>query len=175
VRGTCREDGNGRFSNGRPGETVTIPDGSTDAAMTPFHVDRGKHFIHERFGGHKIIDAAGIASNIEFTRFPVPKDTDHQGTNDLPGLVRAADLIGQLADPNYLRKLPALYGEFAETGANEKLGYKNPGDLRRGYAGFFWNVVTPYIKDGLRYLRATQEGKQWIANLYSHVFSVEHE
>jgi hypothetical protein len=34
--------------------------------------------------------------------------------------------------------------------------------------------VTPYIVDGLRYLRVTQEGKQWIANLYAHVSAKEH-
>jgi hypothetical protein len=26
----------------------------------------------------------------------------------------------------------------------------------------------------LRYLRVTQEGQQWIANLYANVFSMEH-
>jgi hypothetical protein len=26
----------------------------------------------------------------------------------------------------------------------------------------------------LRYLRVTQEGQQWIANLYANVFSIEH-
>jgi hypothetical protein len=28
-------------------------------------------------------------------------------------------------------------------------------------------------RDALGYLRVTQEGKQWIANLYAHVFSEE--
>ena len=42
------------------------------------------------------------------------------------------------------------------------------------YPGFFWQVVTPYIGDGLRYLRVTQEGKKWIANLFAHVFAEEH-
>jgi hypothetical protein len=90
-------------------------------------------------------------------------------------LVRAADLIGQLADPNYLRKLPALYYEFQETGVNKHLGYGSPLDLRRNYPQFYWNMVNSYIQDGLRYLRVTQEGKQWIANLYAHVFSSEHK
>jgi len=36
-------------------------------------------------------------------------------------------------------------------------------------------VVTPYIQDGLRYLRGTETGKQWIANLYAHVFAMEHD
>ena len=28
--------------------------------------------------------------------------------------------------------------------------------------------------DALRYLRVTQEGQQWIANLYANVFAMEH-
>jgi hypothetical protein len=130
--------------------------------------------VRERFGGHDIIDAEVVAVNVERTRFPIPDDCDHQGTADYPGLVRAADLIGQLADPHYLRKLPALYYEFEETGMNARLGYTSPADLRHHYPTFFWNVVHRYIQDGLRHLRVTQAGKQWIANLYAHVFSMEH-
>ncbi|MGB6659737.1 MAG: metal-dependent phosphohydrolase, partial [Xanthobacteraceae bacterium] len=42
------------------------------------------------------------------------------------------------------------------------------------YPDFFWKTVRPYIGDALRYLRVTQEGQQWIANLYANVFSMEH-
>jgi hypothetical protein len=34
---------------------------------------------HERFGGHAIIDAANIATNIELTRFPVPRTPTTRG------------------------------------------------------------------------------------------------
>ena len=44
-------------------------------------------------------------------------------------LVRAADLIGQLGDPHYLRKANALYYEFEEVGMNKQLGYTSPADL----------------------------------------------
>jgi hypothetical protein len=47
--------------------------------------------------------------------------------------------------------------------------------MRRDYAKFYWEVVSPYIQDALAYLRVTQEGKQWVANLHSHVFDIEHE
>ncbi|ALG68046.1 Npun_R2479 family HD domain-containing metalloprotein [Beggiatoa leptomitoformis] len=174
VRGICRDDKDGYYTTGIRNEMAQLPAGSTDAAMSPYHVDRGKLFIRERFGGNSVIDAEVIAANIELTRFPVPNDTDHQNTSSYPGLVRAADLIGQLADPNYLRKLPALFYEFQETGINEKLNYTSPNDLRTSYPAFYWDMVSHYIQDGLRYLRVTQEGKQWIANLYSHVFSSEH-
>jgi hypothetical protein len=174
VRGVCRDDQDGFYTIGAPGQTVTLPPGATDASLTPYHVDRGKLFVHERFGGHNIIDADIIAANIELTRFPVPEDSDYQETGDYPGLVRAADLIGQLADPHHMRKFPALFYEFVETGTSIRLGYKTPGDLRDAYPAFYWNVVNRYIQDGVRHLRVTQEGKQWIANLYSHVFAVEH-
>ena len=65
---------------------ITLPPGATDASLTPYHIDRGKLFIRERFGGHHLIDAEVIAANIERTRFPVPDDSDHQGTADYPGL-----------------------------------------------------------------------------------------
>ena len=35
-------------------------------------------------------------------------------------------------------------------------------------------MVQPYILDALRYLRVTQEGQQWVANLYANVFLMEH-
>jgi len=175
VRGVCRGDRNGVYTTGLDEQTITLSPGASDAALTPYHVDRGKHFVRERFGGHTIIDAEVVAANIERTRFPVPLDGDHHGTDDYPGLVRAADLIGQLASPSHMRKLPALFYEFEETGVNAALGYNNPDDLRASYPSFFWQVVTPYIQDGIRHLRVTQTGKQWIANLHAHVFAVEHD
>ncbi len=116
-----------------------------------------------------------IKRNIELTRFPIPKESDHQDTINYPGLVRGADLIGQLSDPRYLKKVSALFYEFEETRFNEKVGYKSPGDLRKNYHKFYWNGVYPYIKDALRYLTLTQQGKQIVANLYSNVFVVEHD
>ncbi|MDM8544992.1 Npun_R2479 family HD domain-containing metalloprotein [Candidatus Venteria ishoeyi] len=174
IRGICQQDGAGIYATGIDEGMVTLPAGATDAALSPYHVDRGKLFIRERFGGNPYVDAESIAANIELTRFPVPDDTDHQNTCSYPGLVRAADLIGQMADPHYIRKLPALYYEFEETGVNQRLNYHSPQDLKRDYPAFYWNMVNHYIQDGLSYLRVTQEGKQWIANLYSHVFAAEH-
>lgn len=174
VKGVCRADDGRRCATGRGDDMVGLPPGSTDASLTPYHIDRGITFIHERFGGHDVIDAEVIAQAIELTRFPTPEDSDCPETGDFRGLVRAADLIGQMADPNYLRKLPALFREFEETGMNDRLGYKDADDLRRNYPDFFWNVVHRYIGDALGHLAVTQEGRQWTANLYAHVFATEH-
>jgi hypothetical protein len=88
--------------------------------------------------------------------------------------VRAADLIGQLGDPDHMRRLTGLYHELVETGTARRLGFSNAADLAEDYPVFFWNKAQPYLKDALRYLQLTQEGKQWIANIHSHVFAVEH-
>ena len=56
----------------------------------------------------------------------------------------------------------------------EQLGYKSPTDVAEHYPKFFWEKVEPYIGDALQHLARTVEGKQWIANLYAHVFVEEH-
>ena len=175
VRGICRGDGDGSYVANLAGDKVSLPEGATDASLTPYHVSRSKLFVRERFTKALVgLDIATIEANIEHSRFPVPEDEQHESTNDFPGLVRAADLIGQLADINYLRKLPALFSEFCETGISNKLKYNSAADLRANYPDFFWKTVRPYIGDALRYLGVTQEGQQWIANLYANVFSMEH-
>jgi hypothetical protein len=176
VRGICRGDTDGHYVTNIDGDMVSIPDGATDAALTPYHVARSKVFVRERFGkvALVVINTEEIEANIEHTRFPVPENEQHAMTDDFPGLLRAADLIGQLADINYLRKTAALFNEFRETGMSEKLKYKSAADLRANYPHFFWQVVQPFIGDALRHLRVTQNGQQWIANLYANVFSTEH-
>lgn len=178
VRGVCRRDSNGLYATGIGEEMVAISPEGTDAALAPYHVDRSKQFVYERFGGHLLdgtkIDVEVLASYIEMTRFPAPNTDAYKDTRSYGGLARAADYIGQLGDPDYRRKTPALFYEFEEIGRNQEYGYQQPGDLRATFASFYWGVVSPYIQDALRYLRQTQEGQEWIARLYALVFAVEH-
>src|SRR5207248_4677676 len=123
------------------------------------------------------IDAPRIARAIEYTRFPyAPSPSNGDDLNEEEGmLLRAADLIGQLGDPNYLRKSNALFYEFDEIGLNKKLGYKTPADVVYKYPQFYWNNVAPQIQTAIRYLNITSSGRQWIANLHSNVFRAERE
>jgi len=175
VRGVCNGDRAGEYVIDAAGNTVAAPPGASDAFLTPYHVERGKIFVRERFGALSVFDTERVCLGLELTRFPVPDDSDSKDTEGMAGLVRAADLIGQLADPNYLRKINRLFAEFQETGANAQLGYTNPAELAAGYPAFFWGAVHPYIEDGLGYLQVTQGGKQWIANLYAQLFATEHQ
>ena len=175
VRGICRDDKQGRYVTGKDFKTVELPEGATDASLTPYHIDRGMLFVRERFAKNRHIDVEVICANIEYTRFPVPAENEAKSKTDYPELLRASDLMGQLADPNYMRKISALFAEFAETGITSKLGYNSSASLRAAYPKFFWSVVTPYIGDALSNLQMTQEGKLWVANLYSHVFAEEHK
>jgi hypothetical protein len=176
VKGVCAADNGYTLATGIGKKTVEFPQGTTDAQLAPYHIDRSKRFVLERFG-NKVLDASGdlldakrIASYIEMTRFPIPDGDQYKDTSGFAGLVRAADFIGQLADPNRLQKCTALFYEFDELGLNDKLGYKTPGDLRDCNAKFYWDIVRPYVKDALNYLKVTHDGKQWIANLQSNVF-----
>ena len=130
----------------------------------------------EGFGkiGLSQINSGQIEANIEHTRFPVPQDEEHAN-----GRSSRASTCSGSNRPARRHKLSAqdvrvVYG-VPRNRDDEKLKYNSPADLRANYPQFFWQVVRPYIKDALRYLRVTQEGKQWIANLYANVFSTEHK
>lgn len=177
LRGICRQDSvrESLYTTGSDYEMIYLWPEASDASLTPYHVDRSKRFVAENFGGYPQIDIAAVQQNIELTRFPVPQDLEHRDTVDYPGLVRAADLIGQMADPNYLNKMSRLFQEFEEVGIHHQLGYHNSADLRLSYPNFFRTVVYPYLQQGLRYLEISSEGRQIISFLYHNVSTVEQE
>lgn len=156
------------------GNTVTPPRGASDAFLAPYHVERGMMYARRRFSDSTFIDQERIAKSIDYTRFPVPADEYYHSTSSEPALVRAADLIGQMADPFYHRKIGALFLEFKETGMAEQLGYESAVDLMEKFPDFFWSQVQPLIGPALGHLEQTMEGKQWVAQLYNHIFQVDH-
>jgi hypothetical protein len=174
VRGILKGDGADGYVVDAKGNKTKLPRGASDAALLPHHVDRSKLFVMDRIAKIELLDAARIARAIEFTRFPSPHDPDDKD-NEEGLLVRAADLIGQLGDPHYLRKANALYFEFEEVGMNRQLGYTSPADLTELYPQFYWNSVSPHIQNAIRYLNVTSSGRQWVANLYSNVFRAERD
>jgi hypothetical protein len=174
VRGILPGDSHDGYVINGNGDKTKLPRGSSDAALLPHHVDRSKLFVMDRVGDSKLLDAARIARAIEHTRFP-PSFEPMEKDNEEGLLIRAADLIGQLGDPHYLRKANALYYEFEEVGMNRQLGYSSPADLTDQYPQFYWNTISPHIQVAIRYLNVTSSGRQWIANLYSNVFRAERE
>jgi len=172
VRGVLSGDTETDFVVDGTGNKITLPRGASDAALTPYHVDRSKLFALERLEKTPHIDAARVAEAIEMTRFPVPPRPQRASGLE-PKLVQAADLIGQLGDPLYARKANALYHEFEEIGMNRQLGYSSPADIIEKYPAFFWNSVSMHLDDGIKYLNMTTSGRQWIANLHHHILCAE--
>ena len=172
VRGILKGDSADGYVVDAKGNKTKLPRGSSDAALMPYHVDRSKLFVLDRVAKVKSLDAARVANAIECTRFPPPHGADYSEDGML---VRAADLIGQLGDPHYLRKANALYYEFEEVGMNKQLGYDLPADLTDLYPKFYWSSVSAQIQSAIRYLNVTSNGRQWIANLHSNVLRAERE
>ena len=173
VRGILKRDGADEYVIDSRGGKTALARGSSDAALMPYHVERSKLFVMDRIAESKLLDACRITSAIECTRFP--STHDHEKDNEEGFLVRAADLIGQLGDPQYLRKANALYYEFEEVGMNRQLGYTSPADVTNQYPQFYWSSVSVHIQPAIRYLSVTSSGRQWIATLYSNVFRAERE
>jgi hypothetical protein len=172
VKGICRSDHDGRLATGKGDEVAVIPSSGTDAALSRYHVDRGLLLLQERFRSDfdpwRLLDADVIRGYIEMTRFPFPPG-ESENDDPLAEMIRAADLIGQLGDPNRLDKCSALFLEFEETGLNAQLGYHSPADIRDATAEFYRKVAAPRIQKALEYLRLTREGSDWIAHLQANV------
>jgi hypothetical protein len=172
VRGLLKDDDDAGFVIDATGGKVTLPRGSSDAGLMPHHVDRSKLYVMQRVEGMALLDKQRIVDLIEGTRFPPREGQEY---DEEASILRAADFIGQLGDPNYIRKANALYYEFHEVGINRQLGYESPADIVDRYPQFYWNCVAPHIQTEIRHLNRTSSGRQWIASLYSNVFRAERE
>ena len=170
VRGLFEEDDADGFVIDASDTKISLPRGASDASLMMYHVDRSKLYVTRRLRHIPGVDPERVARAIEGTRFPAREGQEY---DDEASILRAADFIGQLGDPNYLRKANALYYEFEEVGMNRQLGYDSPADIVNRYPQFYWNTVAPHIQTEIGYLNKTEIGRQWIANLYSNVFRAE--
>jgi hypothetical protein len=169
VRGLVKGDGDSSYVIDETGRKVSLARGCSDASLAPYHVERSKLFVLDRLADVEELDGPRIAQAIEFTRFPYSSSVD-ENIHEEGALLRAADLIGQLGDPHYLRKSNALYHEFEEIGLNKQFGYESPADLVDRYPQFYWESISPHVQSAIRYLNITSSGRRWIAGLYSNVF-----
>jgi hypothetical protein len=175
VRGILAGDTDEEFVIDAAGRKTKLARGASDAALTPYHVERSKLFALNRLKSVELIDADRVARAIEATRFPSNGTGNGYNDSEEGSLVRAADLIGYIGDPHYLRKTNALFCEFQEIGLARQFGYETPADLNNLYPQFYYSRVAPHIRSAMRYLNVTSAGRRWIASLHSNVFRAERE
>ena len=174
VRGACRDDTTTEVVIGRGREGGRLPRGASDAWLTPYHVDRGKVFVRERAEVLGPVDPERVARAIELTRFPVPTTR---------GPRRPAAESGSSAPPTWSGSSPirTICGSTPRSSTSSsrparRSGWASPRrPISARASAFFWEQVEPYIGDALRYLQLTPDGRQWIANLYAQLFTVEHD
>jgi hypothetical protein len=170
VRGLFKEDDDDGFLVDETGRKVTLPRGASDASLMAYHVDRSKLYVTRRLALIAPFDQQRIANAIEGTRFPPRQGQTYDAD---ASILRAADFIGQLGDPNYIRKANALYYEFEEVGVNRQFGYESPADIVNRYPQFYWDSVAPQIQAEIDLLNKTTLGRQWVAHLYANIFRAE--
>ena len=128
VRGIVQGDEDGAYVADISGRKIQLPVGSSDAALAPYHVDRSKLFVIERFDAVEEVDAARIARAIEYTRFPyaaTPKEEVDDLNEEEGLLLRAADLIGQLGDPKLHEKIECPVSRIRGNRAEQDAGLRN--------------------------------------------------
>lgn len=170
IKGICPGDKDGLYQVNDEGEVISLPVGCTDASLTQYHVERSKIYVKSRFQHFEQFDVKAICEMIERTRFPVPENKMYYLTSDMPGLLRAADLIGQFGDLLYVKKISSLFVEFEETGIAIEMGYSSGADLRQKYPEFFWNNISHLLADAVKYLRVTPSGMKCLSNLFTNIY-----
>src|SRR5438132_3072362 len=76
VRGVIKGDRDDGYAVDGTGRKISLPRGSSDAALAPYHVERSKLFVLDRLAAVKEVDSAWIARAIASTRFPYASPTD---------------------------------------------------------------------------------------------------
>jgi len=139
-------------------------DTGTGAKYTVCHIQRSiefmkKYFYENGFPSdylpicHNLLRCTGLDVKIAEIKF---QSREHEILGKILG---TADLIGQMANENYLEKLPFLYAEFKEGGVQ---GYQDALDLLKKTPAF-WEMVKDrfvqelghvdlYLRDYLRVL-----------------------
>jgi hypothetical protein len=130
----------------------------TGAKYTACHIERSIEFM-EKYFHDKNFPAAYLPICRDFLRctgldVKIGEIKFDAKEHEILGkILGAADLIGQMANDNYLDKLPFLYDEFKEAGVP---GYNNKFDLLKKTPAF-WEMVKKRLMHDLgavdRYLR----------------------
>jgi hypothetical protein len=130
----------------------------TGAKYTSSHIQRSIEFMEKYFHDHgfpseylpicrNFLRCTGLDVKITEIKF---QSREHEILGQIVG---TADLIGQMANENYLEKLPFLYDEFEEGGVP---GYRDKFDLMEKTPAF-WEMVKMRLGNELghvdRYLR----------------------
>ena len=78
VRGIVKGDEDDGYVVDGTGRKVSLPRGSSDAALAPYHVERSQLFVLDRVAAIEELDGARIARAIGFTRFPYSSPADEK-------------------------------------------------------------------------------------------------
>jgi hypothetical protein len=141
----------------------------TGAKYTVTHIQRSIEFMEQYFHRHgfpaeyavigsNVLRCTGLDVDIAGIKF---ESREHEILGKILG---TADLIGQMANENYVEKLPFLYDEFKEGGVP---GYRDRFDLLQKTPAF-WELVKKrldlelgqvdrYLRDYLRVLRGINQ------------------
>lgn len=133
----------------------------TGAKYTAVHVGRSATFA-ERFLARRgftlaevravgnMINCTGISTDLQAIAFQSEQE------RTLGYALGTSDLLGQMAAPDYIEKLPVLYQEFAEAARNAPAGsahlfaYKSAEELMRNTPVFWEKYVLPKINGDFR-------------------------
>ena len=153
----------------------------TGAKYTSTHVQRSCEFAEQLLASEGYAPAAirsvqnmirctGMGSELASIRF------GGEAERICGHALGTADLLGQMAAPDYVEKLPVLFEEFAEAarhGGGELPGFESAEDLMRRTPAFWERFVLPKIEGGFggvyRFLDDPEGGNPYMDRIRSNL------
>ena len=170
VRGVVKGDEDDGYVVDGTGRKVSLPRGSSDAALAPYHVERSKLFVLDRVAAIEELDGARIARAIGFTRFPCTSPADENDVDEEGSLLRAADSHWPAWRPSLFEESQCALSRIRRDRHEQAAWLWIASGPGRQISAILLEHISPHIQAAIRYLNVTSSGRQWIAGLYSNVF-----
>jgi hypothetical protein len=154
------------------GETIVFRVGQTDAALWQYAAQRSALFVQQKFQGHLVLDPDDLGTTIVRANMLSGATGGEPGSNW--AVVRAALVVGILANPSFERKLAPLFIAAEQADLATFLGFSSVSAVRDKLAAFFWDTLSADIGEGIQLLDQTGHGRTLLSNMYAHLLASEH-
>ncbi len=65
--------------------------------------------------------------------------------------------------------------EIEESGLSDILGTSTVSEFRKNFSSIYWKALHPKITDGIEFLKLTEQGRSWLANMHADILMLEYE
>jgi hypothetical protein len=168
LRGILEEDeeNNQRIS---ADEAENIVYDYTDSALWKYKSFRSKKYIQDLSFLDSNINMEIVGRAIEYSDFTQPFHRSRNEVGEIAKYVRAVQIIALMSDENFERRVVEYYLSIKEAGLLDTELFPSLSEFRQNWGQYFWERLYPDVGEEILLLRETNEGRNIVSKIYSHL------